>query len=150
MIQSYLKYPALTDYCSTMDPQFNIPNKYFTVFNATSTLKFNSTISPDVPKFIYQLYTINNTIPVELYMTPKINYSDSFLMLVLNKDYKNGTYIAKTKKSFHVKLYDNPTFYLVTVYENDYRQDNDKLLQQILIDKNSYSVTYLMPFDLSN
>lgn len=147
MINSFKKYPALYNNKPKMDSIYKIPNKYFSIYQMTGNLVLDRVITPVSPKTMFKLYTINGTVDVELMMTPKIDYNLSYLNLAINGDYKNITFIAKTSKTFRIKMYDSPEYYMLSVFENN-QGGVETIIQQILLSKSSYSLTYMMPFNL--
>jgi len=147
MINSFKKYPALYNNKPKMDSVYNIPNKYFSIYQVTGNLVLDRVITPVSPKTMFKLYTINSTIDVELMITPKMDYNLSYLNLAINGDYKNITFIAKSSKTFRIKMYDSPEYYMLSVFENS-QGGVEIIIQQILLSKSSYSLTYMMPFNL--
>ena len=147
MINSFKKYPALYNNKPKMDSTYKIPNKYFSIYQMTGNLVLNKVITPVSPKTMFKLYTINGTVDVELMITPKIDYNLSYLNLAINGDYKNITFVAKSSKTFRIKMYDSPEYYMLSIFENS-QGGVETIIQQILLSKSSYSLTYMMPFNL--
>lgn len=147
MLNSFERYPALYNNKPKMDSVYKIPNKYFSMYQMTANPVFDRVITPVSPRTMFELYTINGTIPVEILITPKIDYNLSYLNLAINGDYKNITFLAKTTKTFRVKMFDTPEYYLLSIYENQFG-GSEIIIQQVLLHKNTYSLTYIMPFNL--
>jgi len=146
MIHSFKKYPAFYNK-SKIDSIYNIPNKYFILYQMASNLVLDKIITPISPRSVFKLYTINDSIDVELVMTPKIDYNLNYLNLAINHDYKNVTFLAKTTKQFRIKMYDSPDSYMLSIFESN-QGGFENIIQQVLFSKNSYSITYMMPFNL--
>jgi len=147
MIRSFKKYPALYNDKPKMDSIYDIPNKYFSIYQMTGNLVLDKIITPISPKSVFNLYSINGQIDVELVMAPKTDYNLSYLNLAIDQDYKNVTFLAKTTKQFRIKMYDSPELYMLSIFEVN-QGGSENIVQQILFSKNSYSITYMMPFNL--
>jgi len=147
MMHSFKKYPALYNNKPKMDSVYKIPNKYFSLYQMTGNLILDKIITPVSPKSVFKLYSINDSIDVELVMAPKIDYNLSYLNLAINQDYKNITFLAKTTKQFRIKMYDSPDLYMLSIFEVS-QGGVEVIVQQVLFSKSNYSITYMMPFNL--
>ena len=147
MMHSFKKYPALYNNKPKMDSVYKIPNKYFSLYQMTGNLILDKIITPVSPKSVFKLYSINDSIDVELVMTPKIDYNLNYLNLAINHDYKNVTFLAKTTKQFRIKMYDSPDLYMLSIFEVS-QGGVEVIVQQVLFSKSNYSITYMMPFNL--
>ena len=147
MMHSFKKYPALYNNKPKIDSVYKIPNKYFSLYQMTGNLILDKIITPVSPKSVFKLYSINDSIDVELVMAPKIDYNLSYLNLAINQDYKNITFLAKTTKQFRIKMYDSPDLYMLSIFEVS-QGGVEVIVQQVLFSKSNYSITYMMPFNL--
>jgi len=146
-MHSFKKYPALYNNKPKIDSVYKIPNKYFSLYQMTGNLILDKIITPVSPKSVFKLYSINDSIDVELVMAPKIDYNLSYLNLAINQDYKNITFLAKTTKQFRIKMYDSPDLYMLSIFEVS-QGGVEVIVQQVLFSKSNYSITYMMPFNL--
>lgn len=143
---SFKKYPALYNDKPKMDSVYNIPNKYFSIYQMTGNLILDRIMSPVSKKYCVELYSINATTPVELVMAPKIDYNLSYLNLAIGGDHKNITFIAKTTKKFRIKMYETPDYFMLSVFELN-QGGVELLVQQVLLSRSTYSLTFMLPFN---
>lgn len=146
------KYQATDLYLPVMDKTYNtIPNKYFNIMNLfDSNYKLTDfELNPSKYMSVRELYKINGTIPVEILMNPAEDFDAYIIGLAVDRDYKNMTFIAKSRKTFRVEIFKFPDIFHIVISEKDQVSDWN-IFQQILVSRESYTITYLRPFNLNS
>ena len=139
-----IKYPGFNEL--PIDQVYGIPNQFFNIYNMSVNKIQQFEISKQNHDITKPLFNINSTVPVELYVRPELNFSDYSVFIIVNKEYSKPTFLAKTRKDLIVNLYDTPNSYLLTIYEKDFNC-NPYIIQQVIISKTDYNITYLLPFN---
>ena len=106
-------------------------------------------LNPSKYMSVRELYKINGTIPVEILMNPAEDFDAYIIGLAVDRDYKNMTFIAKSRKTFRVEIFKFPDIFHIVISEKDQVSDWN-IFQQILVSRESYTITYLRPFNLNS
>lgn len=143
------KYQALDNFQPAMDKYYShIPNKYYQIMNLYDERYqlYNFEMNPSKYLSVKELYRINGTIPVEVLMNPAEDYDAFVINLAIDRDYRNITFLAKTRKMFKLQIFRFPDLYHISIEEkNELGQYN--IIQQVLISRKDYVLTYLRPFN---
>ena len=69
--------------------------------------------------------------------------------LAVDRDYKNITFLAKSRKTFRIEIFMFPDLFHIAISERDHNSVWE-IFQQVLVSRVTYTITYLRPFNLNS
>ena len=80
-------------------------------------------------------------------MQTVIIINNTYIFIIVNNDTKNPTFLVATRKAVKLKFFEAPDYYVLSLFEMSLECE-DRLIQQVLFSKTTYSLTYLLPFNI--